>query len=99
MTNKGVLFTLVVFVAAIEAIVISYCNTVPWYLFAALYALTGIALKFVIATFNLHTGHAMFDILSVIFVTMISATQNHISNKDKLGLLLAVAALGLMYAD
>lgn len=99
MPNKGVLFTLVAFVAAFEAIVISYYNTVPWYLFAVMYAFTGIALKFAIATFNLHAGHAMFDILSVIFVTMISATQRHISNKDKIGLLLAVASLGLMYKD
>ena len=87
-------------IVLLEAGVISFAKKgkSSWWYFIPLYAIIGLGLGLIIEEKGLAAGHALFDLYGIVIVTLIATfyLNEEISNKRKLGLLLAVMSIYLL---
>ncbi len=87
-------------IVLLEAGVISFAKKgkSSWWYFIPLYAIVGVGLGLIIEEKGLAAGHALFDLYGIVVVTLIATfyLNEEISNKRKLGLLLALISIYLL---
>ena len=93
-------YLLIAAIVLLEAGVISFAKKgkSSWWYFIPLYAIVGVGLGLIIEEKGLAAGHALFDLYGIVVVTLIATfyLNEEISNKRKLGLLLALISIYLL---